>query len=168
MKVLNRLLIILLPVVFLMADPLTLTSGQTVPSCGEQLSKALQAVEERTKELDRREEDLRARELRLRELERMIEEKIGKLSSVRKDLETLLAEIKGARKEGMRELAKIYGNMPPEEAAARLEKMDEDLAVALIRNMNARTAGRILALVEPSKAAELTQKMGKRFLAGRP
>lgn len=144
-----------------------LTSGESEGPCIEGLDKALKAVEERRRELDRMEEDLRIRELRLEDLRREMEGKMARLEKERERLEAILAEIKGAREEGMVELAKIYGNMPPEEAAARLERMDEELAIALIRSMNPRIAGRIMALVEPSKAAGLTERIGERFLAGR-
>lgn len=142
--------------------------GEEASPCKEELSRALEAVKQRMEALDRREEELLRREARLKELEKMVEERMARLEGMRKGLEDLLAKIREARKEGMTGLAKIYGNMPPEEAAARLEKMDEGLAIALIDNMNPRIAGRILALVEPSKAARLTQRMGMRYLSGRP
>ncbi len=141
--------------------------GEEPSPCGDELARALEAVKKRMEALDKREEELLKEEARLKEMEKMVEERMARLEGMRKGLEELLARIRKAREEGMAGLAKIYGNMPPEEAAARLEKMDEGLAIALIDNMSPRIAGRILALVEPAKAARLTQRMGKRYLSGR-
>jgi len=49
--------------------------------------------------------------------------------------------------------------MPPEEAAVRLEKLDDDTATMLILAIKPRVAGRILANVNPEKAAIISKRI---------
>jgi len=57
------------------------------------------------------------------------------------------------------QLAKIYETMPPEEAAARLERMSERKALEVLRLLKGKSAGAILAEVKPDRAARLTEQL---------
>lgn len=57
------------------------------------------------------------------------------------------------------QLAKIYETMPPEEAAARLERMPERKALEVLRLLKGKSAGAILAEVKPERAARLTEQL---------
>lgn len=133
-------------------------------SCKDKLVEVLEAVKNRTQELDMKEEKIRIEEERLKSLKVEIENKITELSKQRQDIEKILQAIKTEKQEGMERLAKVYESMPPEEAALRIEKLNKDLAVKLLKTMKEKTAGKILAFVDPAKAAELTQAFGGRLL----
>ncbi|WP_353683641.1 hypothetical protein V4D30_07100 [Thermodesulfovibrio sp. 3907-1M] len=76
-----------------------------------------------------------------------------------KQQEELKAQLEKAQQENYQRLAKIYEAMPPEEAASRIEKLDEDTAVALLLAIKPRQAGKILANVTPDKAAALSKRI---------
>ncbi|MFZ6008041.1 MAG: magnesium transporter MgtE N-terminal domain-containing protein, partial [Nitrospirota bacterium] len=61
--------------------------------------------------------------------------------------------------EGLLKVAKMYEAMPPEEAARKLEKLDEDVAVIILNSLKPKTAGKILAQMENDKAASLSKKI---------
>ncbi|MEM5771059.1 MAG: magnesium transporter MgtE, partial [Bacillota bacterium] len=59
-------------------------------------------------------------------------------------------------------LARLYGNMKPEEAAPIMKELDDDLVVTLLRKMEDEQAAKILSAMEAQRAARLT-----RLLAGK-
>ena len=65
----------------------------------------------------------------------------------------------GPRNVNQTQLVKIYEAMPPEEAAARLERMPERKAVEVLRLLKGKFAGAILAEVKPERAARLTEPL---------
>lgn len=92
-----------------------------------------------------------------------IKKELEQLRKLKKELEDLqkLFEQKVEQKdmEFLAQVAKIYESMQPEEAARRLERLDDDTAVAIIIALKPKTAGRILAQIEESRAATLSKKI---------
>ncbi len=138
----------------------------------------LEMLDLRKKELDRREELLRAEEERLMVLKAEIEqivtkheqaveaaekrrvqeqEQRAKATQERKAQEDQRAAER--REAHQRALAKMYEAMEPEEAAARLEKLPDPVAVAVLRLLRGKAAGAILAQVKPARAAKLTEQL---------
>ncbi len=130
-------------------------------SCGDELKGAFVAIKKRNEALDAREEKIRVEEERLKTLKGEVEKRIAEFGSLRADLDKIYSDIKSAKESNMKDIAKIYENMPAEEAATRLEQLEDDLAVRLLKSMNSRIAGKVLAFVEPAKAAKLTEVLGK-------
>lgn len=89
------------------------------------------------------------------ELRKLKEEIEGKI----KHQEELKAQLEKANTENYQRLAKIYEQMPPEEAATRLEKLDEETATTLLLAIKPRQAAKILANVNPEKAAVLSKRL---------
>lgn len=118
---------------------------------GQQTStkQATSIEEERLKILQ---EDLAKKTEELKKLKSEIETKI-------KQQEEIKAQLERAQQENYQRLAKIYESMPPEEAAARIEKLDNETAVTLLLAIKPRQAGKILANVSPEKAAVLSKRM---------
>jgi len=117
---------------------------------GQQTSKPATSVEEdRLKILQ---EDLAKKTEELKKLKTEIEAKI-------KQQEELKAQLEKSQQENYQKLAKIYESMPPEEAASRIEKLDEDTAVTLLLAIKPRQAGKILANITPEKAAALSKRI---------
>ena len=132
-------------------------------------------LNQRKRHLDRREASLRGAEERLHilkvELEQMLE-KYEKAAAAQKqqggeevqkrDDERKLRRQKepaASRALHQAQLAKIYEAMPPEEAAASLERMPERKAIELLRILKEKSAGAILAAVRPERAARLTEQL---------
>jgi flagellar motility protein MotE (MotC chaperone) len=93
-----------------------------------------------------------------------------KIINIKKEtlvLENILKELNKIDKENLLGLAKVYENMPPEDAASRLEKIDTKFAIKLMKAINSRKAGKILGFVEPKKAAILSEGYGKSLFPER-
>ncbi|MBI5599105.1 MAG: hypothetical protein HY890_05135 [Deltaproteobacteria bacterium] len=131
---------------------------------GGNAAEMVEAVKKRAMELDEREERLRIEEEGLKAVKAEVEGRIAELSMEREKVEKVLTAMKEEGKKGMENLAKVYETMAAEEAAARMEKMDMELAVKLLLSMKNKTAGRILAFVEPQKAAHMTREMSKGMM----
>lgn len=59
-------------------------------------------------------------------------------------------------------LAKLYGAMKPEEAAAVFNNLEDEQVVLILSRMEEESAAKVLSTLEPKKAARLTQAMIKR------
>lgn len=99
-------------------------------------------------------EDLAKKTEELKKLREEINAKI-------KEQEAIKAQLEKAQSENFQRLAKIYESMPPEEAATRIEKLDDDTATTLILAIKPRQAAKILANVNPEKAAIISKKIVK-------
>jgi flagellar motility protein MotE (MotC chaperone) len=58
-------------------------------------------------------------------------------------------------------LVKVLDAMKPVDAARILDSVDDDLAVEAIRKLKERQAGRVLALMNPTKAITVGQRLGR-------
>jgi len=135
----------------------------------------------RKRDLDRREEAVRQTEERLLMVKAEIEQLLTKHEALDKriqqarakqDQQATDAKAQQARaqierdrqtlaqkNEHQAQLAKMYESMPPEEAAARLERMPDRKAIEVLRLVKGKTAGAILAQVKVDRAAKLTEQL---------
>lgn len=92
-----------------------------------------------------------------------IQKELEQIKKLKKEIEELqkLFDQKVEQKdvEYLAQIAKIYESMQPEEAARRLERLDDDTAVTIIVSLKPKTAGRILAQIEEARAANLSKKI---------
>ncbi|HEX2055457.1 MAG TPA: hypothetical protein VHF07_03115 [Nitrospiraceae bacterium] len=131
-------------------------------------------LDQRKRDLDRREASLRGAEERLLILKTELEQILAKHERLaaaqkqkteefrRQEQERKLRQDKTsaeARNQQQSQLAKIYESMPPEEAAASLERMPERKAIEVLRILKGKSAGAILAAVRPERAARLTEQL---------
>jgi len=112
----------------------------------------LQSIEEERIKILK--EDLAKKTEELKKLREEINAKI-------KEHEAIKVQLERAQSENFQRLAKIYELMPPEEAAARIEKLDDETAITLILAIKPRQAAKILANVNPEKAAIISKKIVK-------
>lgn len=105
-------------------------------------------------------------EERARIIQQDIEKKLEELKKLREEInqkikeqEEIKAQLEKAKSENFQKLAKIYESMPPEEAALRLEKLDDETATTLILAIKPRQAAKILANVNPDKAAVISKRI---------
>lgn len=134
------------------------------PLYGQGANDMAVAIVKRTRELDDRELAVRLEEEKLKSLKLEVEEKVGELKIATAALEALLSQFGEADKEKIIKLAKVYESMPPEEAATRVEKLEKDLAVRLLKNIKSRQAGKIMAFIEPTIAADLSERFSQSAL----
>ncbi|MBE9528944.1 MAG: hypothetical protein IME99_06870 [Proteobacteria bacterium] len=119
----------------------------------------IEAIKRREVELDAKEEDLKLKEERLGSLKKDLNSKIVELNRMQVKYESLILRIEEAQSEMVKKTVKIYESMAPAEAAPRIEKLNEKMAVQILAKMNAKKAGRILGLVELDKAVKLTHML---------
>jgi flagellar motility protein MotE (MotC chaperone) len=129
---------------------------------GEGMAQALlKGLEKRKKGLEEREERIRQEEERLHLIKKDLEGMLAESIRVREDLQKLKAEAQ-SEDEAWQHLIKVYRTMAPEEAALRIEKMNEKVVLDLLSRMKGKDVGQILGFVAPSKAARISEKLSKR------
>ncbi len=124
----------------------------------------LEAMRRRENELNDKEDDLKKYERRLKLINDELDLRMKELKATRIVVDKALAKLKGAEKMRTRRIVKIYESMAPEEAAARMEKLDVKTAVMILSTMKEKKAGAVLGLVSIEKAVTFSQMMNKPLL----
>ncbi len=129
------------------------------------LSRGVDAIIE---EIRKREIDLALREQRVAERERavvelegMIEKRATDLDRIRQEVEDRIAEWSSQGRDRVSQLADVYASMPPQKAGRLLDKLDLDLAVAVVRNMKKKSSAAILASMRADRALLVSRRMLK-------
>lgn len=160
----------------LVKPPPLLTQSQTlnkngsneIPSSSrlETPATMIEAIHQRNAEIDKKAEALELKEQRLKIMEQGIKKMINKNEQI---LETINqknaqknAKLALEQEERTRRISKIYEKMPPEEAAIRIDKMKESLALDLLRVIKPKSVAQILIGLSPAKAAKLSEKLNKK------
>ena len=122
----------------------------------------------KNKELELEKQEVEKKKLELQEIEAKLSEESSRLEEEKKVLSEKLREYDNY-KENIKRQAVYLTNMPPAAAVERIEKLEDLLAIDILRqiDVNAEEAGRIsvvpyfLSLMDPEKAATLQRKMTK-------
>ncbi len=132
--------------------------------------EVLDMLDQRKRDLDRREQSLRQNEERLMIVRGQIEDRLDQNEALEKRIQNAqakdgpqqakaLAAKDRVVQEQRTQLAKIYESMPSEDAASRLEHMPDRKAIEILKMVKAKTAGAILAQVKADRAAKLTEQL---------
>ncbi len=125
----------------------------------EKEKNLLSAIQRKEEELTQREALLRVKEERLESIKTNIEDKITELKKVKTEIEGMVKKIDQTNDQRIKRIVKIYEAMNPEESAARLEKLDEPMAVSILSAMNEKKAAKILGLMTVDKSVKLSQAL---------
>jgi flagellar motility protein MotE (MotC chaperone) len=157
----------------LLAPPAAVAQGPALDVPRE----VIEMLNQRKRDLDRREEAVRQSEERLRMVRAEVENLLAKNEALDKQIhhakakeeqEPSDAKAKQAKakqdkerlaQEQKNQLAKIYEAMPSEDAAARLERLPDRNAVEILRLVKTKSAGAILSQVKPDHAAKLSAQL---------
>jgi flagellar motility protein MotE (MotC chaperone) len=130
-----------------------------VPEVSPETFSMIETIENKNRELKKREEELRIKEVRLEALE----------AKVRKDLEKIEKSISESKeqmglqdkktKENVESLIKVYSSMKPEEAANLVEAIDENLALKIVSGMKSKIAGQVLSKLDVQVAKRISEKL---------
>ncbi len=101
-------------------------------------------IEEQKRDLEDRKSILDKKEQELTDLEHQ-------MTGLKTQLETSLKDIK--------DVAQYYELMEPNNAAKILNDLEDEFIVHLFKNMKKESVSRILAILDPKKAASVTKKM---------
>jgi flagellar motility protein MotE (MotC chaperone) len=97
-------------------------------------------------------------EERLKVLRADLRSEIDELKKLKQELEEQRKGMEGKKHEQLSKVVKMYEAMPPEEAARAIEKLDDDTAVQILTTLKPRSAGKVLAQIDPARAAALSKK----------
>jgi len=119
----------------------------------------LKAIQDRMAELDRRAERLDQRERQLKIIEQELSGIVQENARLRKAMDQKEGQPSPDKQFAL--LIKAYEQMPPEEAAARIQKMEESVALKILARVKPKSAAQILGGMPPNKAAKFSEKLAK-------
>jgi len=98
-------------------------------------------------------------EERLSILKADIQKEMAELRKLKEETDATRKAMEKGRQDRLLAVAKMYEVMPAEDAARRIERLDDESALQLLQSLKPKVAGKILAQVEPEKAANLSKKL---------
>ncbi|MCC2111408.1 MAG: hypothetical protein KDJ16_05180 [Hyphomicrobiales bacterium] len=116
----------------------------------------LQRLGERRAKLDALEQELKLRESLLAATEKRVEERVNELKALEEKLGGDADKKDQARKEEYGNLITMYENMKAKDAAEVFDRMEIDVLVDLVKQMNPRKVAPIVARMAPDAAERLT------------
>jgi flagellar motility protein MotE (MotC chaperone) len=125
-------------------------------------SQTFLAVEQEKADLIAEKKRFAEQQERVLMVQQELEKTRGELMEERKKLEKLVGQSDTLEKKRIKQLAKVYGAMRPEEAARILETLDDQLVIQILALMgDDRQKAKILSILSPEKAARISTKIGK-------
>jgi flagellar motility protein MotE (MotC chaperone) len=118
-----------------------------------------QSLHARSEEISRREGELEDIEEALQLEKAVLAEEFKKLSSMQAAISGTLGDIEESKQKSLRKLAKVYEAMPAKDAAAILSGMDIELVRDVLRYMKERPAAKVMAALDPARAAVLSDML---------
>lgn len=122
----------------------------------EKLQARLQQLEEREQRIQDDEQRLGVLRRDLEQMATRQEKAIAEAMAIREAQNETGGEDDGSQK-SLKHLIKVYEAMDPDEAALRISKMKEPLALDILAGIKEKKAAGMLAGIEPVKAAKLTE-----------
>jgi len=149
-----------------MAEPVSADTSREGPAfapgeeaCDLRVGGLINRIQEEESRLDEKAMRLEERERRLQIFSLEISEKINNLKNLQIEVQKVHQQIEQYQNEQQQRLVKIYDAMEPENAAQRLEAMDDALGSWLLLRINVRKAGQILGALSPQKASRITTRL---------
>jgi flagellar motility protein MotE (MotC chaperone) len=127
--------------------------------------QVLQNLGARRGQLDQREEDLSTQLALLAAAETKLDAKTKVLTSLKSDIQGLLAQADGREQSEVDRLVKVYEGMKPKDAAARMAILDDGVRLPIAAKMKERSLSAIVGLMPPTDAKKLTESLAHRFTA---
>lgn len=123
--------------------------------------KILLALEAKRRAVAQRQMEIRREESRLNELRADIKKRIATLKKIENRLQKTIKKMDSGDKKSIDHLVRAYSAMGADEAAKLMNTMNLNLAVRILREMQVKKAGSILAVVEPRRAARISEKLAR-------
>lgn len=125
-------------------------------------SQTFFAIEKQKADLEEEKKKMAEQQDHVAMVEQELEKTRNELTEERKKLEKLVGQSDELDKKRIKQLAKVYGAMRPEEAARILETLDDDLLINILSAMgDDRQKAKILTVLSPDKASRVSKKIGK-------
>lgn len=127
----------------------------------DEIGKYLSLAEKKKAQVDERIVVLEQKEKQLQALEASIDVKLQKIDDERKFIGQTIQQEKDLKGERLTRLIELYDKMEPKKAAPVFEKLDKDLAMALMKGLKQKQVTTILEFVTPEKGVELSEYFGR-------
>ncbi len=114
--------------------------------------------------LKRREELVENEKQDLRAAESALEGRLLELQKIRDEIRGMLAELDSDREARVAHLVKMFESMRPNQAAAILSVTEDAIALEVLERMNREKAGKTLAAMDPQRASDLAERIGRAAL----
>ncbi|MBW1720700.1 MAG: hypothetical protein JRH13_09315 [Deltaproteobacteria bacterium] len=122
-----------------------------------------ETLERKAQELRAKELELQKREQELLPLKAEIEEKLAQLNELQLRLTAYAKQLadreKALEDAKMAHLVALYSAMEPARAAAIMDKLKIQTVVLILRHMKGKSAGKILAMMNPERGALISEKL---------
>ena len=136
--------------------------GQT-PAVSPETFRMIEIIENKNREIKKKEEDLRLKEVRLEALEAKILKDLKKIEKSISESKKQMGAQDAKTKANVNSLIKVYSSMKPEEAASLVEAIDEELALSIVSGMKSKIAGQVLSKLDVKVAKRISEKLaGKK------
>ena len=117
-------------------------------------------LERKERALQRREDTLTAREADLRAAEEQITTRLEQVEELRAEVSALLQQLDDEQEIRVAGLVKMFESMRPAQAAAILAEVEEEVALEVLMRMNRAKAGKALAVMPATVAAQFADVLG--------
>ena len=137
------------------------TAGPDEP--GPSIEEQMRMLRDKERELIEKETALKKMEEELLPLKQEIDAKMEELNSIQTSL-TSFAKRLAEREEALNDarishLVTLYSSMDPGIAATIIDKLNMETIVRILANMKGKTAGQILAMMNPEKGAIISERL---------
>ena len=134
-----------------------------MPAVSPETFRMIETIENKNRELKKREEALRLKEVRLEALEAKVRKDLNKIEKSISESKEQMGIQDERTKKNVEALIKVYSSMKPEEAANLVEAIDEGLALQIISGMKSKIAGQVLSNLDVKVAKRISENLaGKR------
>jgi flagellar motility protein MotE (MotC chaperone) len=128
-----------------------------VRSRSEHLQSLADMLAAKERELDRRGQQMQSREKDIRVAEAEIETQIEALEQLKSDLDGRMVELDEEEESRRAGLTKMVESVRARNAAPMFGEFSDDVALDVLGRMNREKAGKLLAELEPKRAATLAE-----------
>lgn len=125
----------------------------------------LERLQERRQELDNRTRDLEMRENLLKAAEKRVEAKVGELKDVESRVGSAMGNRNKVEADRFKSIVTMYENMKAKEAARIFDRLDLKILVDVATQMKPAAMSAILAQMTPDTAQRLTVELANRAAA---
>jgi flagellar motility protein MotE (MotC chaperone) len=122
----------------------------------------LQNLSRRRIELDRWEKNVEIKEATLNATEKRIDDKIGQIETMKKEVSQLLDQYNEKEDAKIRSLVKIYENMKSKDAARIFDEVEMPILLLVVDKMSEKKVAPILADMDPKKAKLITVQLAEQ------
>lgn len=125
------------------------------------------SIAAREKAMETKQLELKALEETLAQERKTLEEKISQMEKLRDEIKVYQEKNEALSDNILGRLVKTYETMEPKKAAGIISVMEDELAVEMLLKMKEKKVSSVLAVMDPSRAMQLSTLVANRRPAGR-